>query len=258
MELREYGRILRRFWWLLVALPLAVAVLSLATYRAPDPSYGYTLKLSVSFHPLDRVQTDTDPRLGAVQASEYIADDLTEVLVGTRFAALVQQYLPEGVTMTPDTMADVTRIEKRHRILTVTVSAPTREQAEGIGRAVSQAAQNDAAALLADLWGSGVNIGVIDEEGPQLIPPTIRERLDLPLRVILAGMAAVMLAFLLDYLDDSVRTRKEAEQLLGPVLAEIPKNDGGRWMEDGRVWRLRPPSSVLRHDRSESARRPFG
>ncbi|HBY94077.1 MAG: hypothetical protein M5U01_04035 [Ardenticatenaceae bacterium] len=223
MELRAYGRIVWRFGWLIVLLPLLVGLLSLATYHAPAPSYGYDLKLSVSFLPMPAERMNEDPRLGAVQASEYVADDLTEILPSSRFADLVRTHLPDGARIAPGTIVAATRAEKQHRILNVTVAAATPDQATVLGDAVAEAVQSDLVALASQLWGSDVNLTLIDQGGPYPIPASLRARLDIPLRLILAAIAAIMLAFLLDYLDDSVRTRLEAEQIAGPVLAEIPR-----------------------------------
>jgi capsular polysaccharide biosynthesis protein len=62
-------------------------------------------------------------------------------------------------------------------------------------------------------------------------PPTIsqagrsaREQLDLPLRIALALTAGVALAFLLHYLDDSVRERADLEKLGVAVLGEVPRS----------------------------------
>ena len=54
-----------------------------------------------------------------------------------------------------------------------------------------------------------------------------RDQLDLPLRVLLALAAGVGLAFLLDYLDRSVRERSDVEALGLPVLSEIPESNRG-------------------------------
>ena len=51
----------------------------------------------------------------------------------------------------------------------------------------------------------------------------LRERLDLPLRLLLALAAGVALAFLLDYLDDSVRSAAELEEMGLAVVGEIPR-----------------------------------
>lgn len=227
MELRAYWRILRARWWLLLLLPLLAALFSVLTYQPPAISYGYNLRYSVSFLPAPREDMDQDPRLGAVQASEYVADDLTEIFRGSRFAGFVQQYLPEGE---PIAISSATRSEKQHRLIALSLTAPSAEQAAQLGQAVKEATARDLDPLLESLWGDEVRLELVDEGGPFPIGGGLRSKLDLPLRVALALFAAVALAFAWDYLDDSVRSRQEAERLVGPVLAEIPAPKGGsRW-----------------------------
>jgi hypothetical protein len=55
------------------------------------------------------------------------------------------------------------------------------------------------------------------------IPPALRSRLDLPLRVILALAAGAGLALLIEYLDPTLRARHELEALGLTILGEIPK-----------------------------------
>ncbi len=93
MELRRYWEILRRRWWLIVLLPLLAAAFAILTYEEPPITYGYTLEYSVSFLPTEREGVQEDPVLTAVQASEYITDDLTKVIVGSEFASEVQAHL---------------------------------------------------------------------------------------------------------------------------------------------------------------------
>ena len=70
---------------------------------------------------------------------------------------------------------------------------------------------------------SNAAIRVIDP--PALVPQAVglRERLDLPLRLLLALAAGVALAFLLDYLDDSVRSAADLEEMGLAVVGEIPR-----------------------------------
>ena len=71
---------------------------------------------------------------------------------------------------------------------------------------------------------TNTTITLIDTTGPFLAnPPSLRQRLDLPIRLILALAAGIGLTFLLDYLDDSVRDRAELEAMGITVLAEVPK-----------------------------------
>jgi len=220
MELREYGRIIRRWWWLLVLLPVLAGVITVATYSEPPVVYGYTVQFSVSFLPAPREDMDQDPRLGAVQAAEYVADDLTLVIMGSRFAESVRHYLPNETAIGAITGA--TRAAKEHRIVTINLQANTAEDATALGAAVQQAATIDLEALLNELWGTGeLRLEVINDSGVFPISGGLGSQLDIPLRVVLALVAAIALAFALEYLDDSVRTRKEAERV-GQVLGEIP------------------------------------
>jgi capsular polysaccharide biosynthesis protein len=221
MELREYGRILRRHLWLILLLPLLAGLFSLMTREEPTISYGYHLQYSVSFMPVPRDNMSMDPNLGAVQASEYVADDLTQIFEGSLFASYVQQYLP---TPRPTgAITGATLAEKTHRMVNVSLSGATSEEVTQLATAVKQAATSDLDALVQALWGTtGMRMELVDEVGPVANADSLGSRLDLPLRVTLALIAAVALAFALDYLDDSVRSRKEVEQLVGPVLGEIP------------------------------------
>jgi hypothetical protein len=71
---------------------------------------------------------------------------------------------------------------------------------------------------------AGAVITMIDAVGPfETRASSLRQRLDLPVRLILALGAGVALTFLLDYLDDSVRGKAELEAMGIAVLAEVPK-----------------------------------
>jgi len=61
-------------------------------------------------------------------------------------------------------------------------------------------------------------------DGPTVsgVPPSLSQRLDLPVRLFLALIAGVALCFVLDYLDDGVRGREELEAMGIGVLAEVP------------------------------------
>jgi capsular polysaccharide biosynthesis protein len=64
---------------------------------------------------------------------------------------------------------------------------------------------------------------------PVVVPvgKSLRERLDLPIRLFLALLAGVALAFLLDYLDDTVRDQADLEAMGITVLGEIPRRSRG-------------------------------
>ena len=233
MEYREYKRILLRRWWLIVLLPLLAGIFSFLTapgeQEQPPITYVYELEYSVSFIPLDLSQfpQEQDSRLSAVQASEYVADDLTEIFVGSKFAEFVQQYMRTDKSTAA--IGQAVRTAKAHRLVIIVMRAFTAEEVEELAEAVKLAVENDLTPFLNDLWEIGeMRLELTDDSGVfSESPPLTPEESNIPVRILLAFIAAIAIAFGLDYLDDSIRVREEAEQLVGRVLAEIPSRTEG-------------------------------
>jgi len=153
--------------------------------------------------------------------AEYLADDLSEVVKSAAFAADVSQRL--GNAIPPGVIQGATSPKKTHRILTISVTTSDPSLSLAIARAAAEALQEQGNKYFAQINASNAAIRIIDP--PTLVSPTVglRERLDLPLRLLLALGAGVALAFFLDYLDDSVRSAKELEEMGLPVIGEIPR-----------------------------------
>lgn len=218
MELKQYGRIVWRRWWLVAALVGIVLAVSLATYRPPATVYQATMRFAIGIAGEEPVYAVSGQgRSDAWLASEYLADDLSEVLKGGDFAARIGQQVGLPVA------AGAIFASREHRIMTVTITWPDRDQVQAIAEAVGAAVADGGAGYfpqLADVQAQAVLI-----DGPAIGPVgrSLKDKLDLPLRLFVALVAGVALAFLWDYLDDTVRDRAEIEALGVPVLGEIPR-----------------------------------
>ena len=104
------------------------------------------------------------------------------------------------------------------------------EVKRGIAEAAAQVLQEEGPGYFAQVGVGGARMAVIDAPAVWPVPRSLRERLDLPLRLFLALLAGLALTFLLDYLDDTVRDRRELETMGLTVLAEIPPSPGTRWL----------------------------
>jgi uncharacterized protein involved in exopolysaccharide biosynthesis len=90
MELNQYWRIVWRRWWLVAALVGVTLVVSLLTYKPPAPTYQATMRFAIGIEGTEPVTTVSgEGRSDAWLASEYLADDLSEVLKGGDFAARI-------------------------------------------------------------------------------------------------------------------------------------------------------------------------
>jgi capsular polysaccharide biosynthesis protein len=218
MELREYWRVVWRRWWLIAALLLAVLVISLLSYEKPAPLYQATMRFAIGIEGDEPVNAVSgEGRSDAWLASEYLADDLSEVLKGGDFAArisrLVRFDVPVGTIFA----------SREHRIMTVTISWSDPKQTQAIAEAVGAAVGEGTADYFPQLIGVEAKAVLIDGPGIGAVGRSLKDKLDLPLRLFVALVAGVALAFLWDYVDDTVRDRAEVEKLGVPILGEIPR-----------------------------------
>ncbi len=222
MELKAYGDVIRRRWRLVSLITLGtLAIATLLALRGPT-AYTASMQLAISVIP--------DPRVGeffkfdsyySVLTSEYLADDLSEVLKSEAFANDVSQEL--GFMLDPEQVSDLTRTKKTHRLLEVTVTSSDPETALAISESFERVLQTKLPEYFAFLNVNNGYVRIINR-------PKVKRTISLPLAAAevgirtLAGLfAAVGLAFLLDYSDDRVRDRRGAETIFGaPVLGEIP------------------------------------
>ena len=217
MELRQYWHIVWKRIWVIAVLVIVVGAASLLTYSPPPTTYQATLRFTVGIVP--------EERPAAVYGydyyytwitSEYLADDLAEIVKGGAFAAAVGA--PGGSISG----------SAEHRILTVTVARTGGPKvADEVGRiadAVAAVLQERAGEFFGQVAHNprAADLTLHDPPVVTPLPPGLTARLDLPLRLGLALVAGVALTFLLDYLDTGVRGRAELEAMGLPVLGEIP------------------------------------
>lgn len=225
MELRQYWAIIRRYWWIPVVLVVLVAVLTLLTQRPwqPQPQlFSSALSFSVGVQP--EQPGDAEENYYVALASEYLIDDLAEVVRGSEFARAVSQRLEtEGIAVPAGALQGSTQAGKLHRILTVSITWDDPDELAAIADAVATTIEEEAAAFMPRLFAQAGAAYLINRGGLTPVGPSLRDRLDFPVRLLLALAAGIGLAFLLYYLDDRVHDREEVERLGLPVLGEIPR-----------------------------------
>jgi capsular polysaccharide biosynthesis protein len=238
MELRQYWKILRRQWWIIAGLTLVALLGSVVLRSHPTPMYQATLRFTIGVVPeSDRERVTMDPLYSAYLASEYIADDFTEILKSESFASDVSERLAgQGIVVPPGAIQGFTVAEKQHRILTMQITWPDEVQLRAIAQAARQALEEENAKYFAQLGSEGAKVFVIDSPRVMSLGISLRDRLDIPIRVLLGLIAGLGLAFLVDYLDDTIREPHELEALGINVLGQIPSSG---WRER-LPWRRRP------------------
>ena len=227
MELRAYGAVLRRHMRLIVLVTLATLLISIVlAFRGPT-SYTASMRLAVSVVP--------DPRVGdffkfdsyySWLSSEYLADDLSELLRSEAFAQDVSNEL--GTSVDPKTIVNLTRTKKTHRLLDLEIASSDPDTALAIAQAYERVLNTKLSEYLAFMQANNGFVRIINRPAvsrTNTLPLTVAE---IGLRTMAGLLVAVGLAFLLEYVDDRLRDRRQVESFLGTkVLAEIPTSAGG-------------------------------
>lgn len=220
MELRLYWSIVTRRAWLVVAL-LAIVLLSYLLV-APEPRTSFTagMRFVVGIRPERQGDYYAYDRYYTWLTAEYLVDDLSEVVKSRSFAEDVSALA--GLPLGAGPIQGATSAGKLHRILTVSIGWPDDQELARIADAVVTILTTSADRYFSQLSTDSAVISLIDAPAITPVGRSLRDRLDLPLRLLLALVAGVGLTFLLDYVDGSVRHRADLASLQIPVLGEIP------------------------------------
>lgn len=231
MELREYWSIIRRRWWLPAAITLVALLASTAFGLRGAAAYKTDMRLAVSTVPTPDPNGVLyyDPVYYSNLDSEYLADDMSEFMTSRAFADEVHRELATASTPTDvdiDTIMSATRTKKTHRFIDITVTTPTFDQGSQIAGSISRilSDQPHLAQYLTALSAYNTHLTIVTPPVTHRANTATGLISEIGLRTLIGLLVGIGLAFLIDYLDPSVRTRLEAENLLQlPVLGEIPK-----------------------------------
>ena len=234
MELRQYWNIIRRRWWLPVACGLVALIAATAVGVRGAAAYKTDMRIAVSTVPTPDPNATLyyDPTYYSNLDSEYLADDMSEFMTSRAFASEVSRELSTAKQYDVDinTVVNATRTKKTHRFIDVTITTSTFEDGDAIANSISRIL-NDKPRLAQYLQA----LAAYDTQMTVVTPP-VTHRANSPLglaseialRTLIGVIVGIGLAFLLDYLDPTVRSRDEAVELLDlPILGEIPRTRRG-------------------------------
>jgi capsular polysaccharide biosynthesis protein len=224
VELKSYLNILKRRWPIVVLLPLLVALGALYQDATRDPQYSTDVRATVIRQPDAAPAGEFDyDRYYNYLASEFAIDDLVEAVRGNVFAEGVVARLPAGSDVSAGDVQNILAADRQHRILTMTATSTDGTEAELVARAAVEELEQAAFQYLGvEAIGSEAVVEIIQTPGAAS-PDTGRARLLLILQVVAALGTAVLLAFLIDYLDDTLYDAEStAAALRVPHLASVP------------------------------------
>jgi capsular polysaccharide biosynthesis protein len=231
MELRTLWRIVVRRWWL-IAVP-SLAALGVAAYgylKSPPGSY-YASSIRFTAAPPGQEADSAsyeDREYYPWLTSEYVVNGLTDWVKTSSFAAEVADVLSAGGLELPAPVLQANiNADNERSVLVVYLSWHSAGELEAIARAVGDVLRSRSVDYFPQLAASGLQVVQLDVVSVGQVPPPLSARLEPVVRFGLGVAAGVALAFAVEYLDPTIRSRSEVEKMGLAVLAEVPRSRRG-------------------------------
>lgn len=236
MELRNYWDIVRQRWPLVLGLPALVALLTLGLAFALPRKYAVNTSMLMTLPCLQGQSTQAGPneeRQLCFQTAEFINDDSLQLVETRRFAQDIGAWInaQQQQQLDPVAISKGITSDRKHRMLTLDVTADSAEHAVWIAQgAIAMLQQNGLSYWKPDLSDQDKRLEISVVDPPDVAVPAkgiVGLALDVVLRSLLALLLAVGIAFLLHYLDQSLRRPADVEALGFELVGAIP-TDGKR------------------------------
>jgi capsular polysaccharide biosynthesis protein len=225
------GILRRRFWIVLVVVFVAVLAAALLSYVVLPPVYQADTSLIVN-EKQNTTQATNSIDYGQIQTSQALAVTYAKIITSR---AVLQDTI--DTLRLPETVKELTnmttvQVEGQTEIISISVKDQDAIRAANIANAMA----NSFIAQLPTLVNRVENVSVIDRAVPVTDQVSPRPFLNIAVALVAACMLGVLLAFLVDYFDDTVKTADDIKKLFGlRVLAVVPDMNG-REARHGRAY----------------------
>lgn len=216
MTLRELLHLMREHLGLIVALPVALAVITaIATLFLPNQYTASTTMYVLAQQSSDEGASTTQSELSAAQ---LITNDVVTLIKSDRVKSEAAGDVGIDEAQSGSYSADITS-STTTRIITLEVTGPNPQVAADLANAMVN--------VTSDISRSVMNlqsVNPIDEATAPSSPSGPNRPLYVGVALLGGLFVAIVIVVLMDMLDTRVRSGEEIEQLLGdvPVIGHIP------------------------------------
>jgi len=225
MELIQVVRVLLRHWWLVLFPAIIVGAFTLPDIIANEPAAagGYsTIIRYTAAQQLDAIPDREGDFQDVWLASELTVNAFTEWVRTNRFAqAVAQEAAEDSVQFDPGALSIAADNERS--IGQVFLNWHDADELGVIAQAVSRVLQTRSEEAFPQLGGEPAQVVMLDDPIISAAPPPLQGRLRPIIQLMIGAAFGIGLAFLVEYLDPTVRQREELEHLGVAVVATVPR-----------------------------------
>lgn len=217
LDLKDLFRILRKRIKLIVGITLICTLISgLLSFFVIKPTYEAKTsvivgKLQTEEGKLNNNDVMMYQNLIKTYAEIAKSDRVAESALSKLDGKYTRQQLQKMITVTP---------QQGTQILMIKVENERAEEAAKIINAISKSFLEESKIV----YPTGGNISIIDEAKVPEKPVKPKKALNIAIAFLVGLMASVGLAFVIEYMDNTIKTEDDVERFLGlPVVGIIPR-----------------------------------
>ncbi len=229
MELLSLFEIVKRRWWLVLIPVIVAGVLSISALRtmiAPPVSYALVMRFTASAKPANGgnfQDTNYTPWL----ASEYAVNGIKDWIRTESFAKELSAALAKrGKPIAQDALRSVITSDNNRSVFQFIVQSwPNADELREIGLAAVDALVNHAETYWPQFGPDQTKTVIVplDAPEPAAAAVPITQRIAPLIRLGIGLALGLLLAFVAEYFDRTLRNRDEVEALGLNVVAQVPR-----------------------------------
>jgi capsular polysaccharide biosynthesis protein len=218
MELQEYLDILKKRWSLLVVITLVATLISgVVSYFVIKPTYKSDISVIIG------KQDTVDAKAPTMSYNDVL---MYQKMVKTYSELAKSRTVADhainalGIDMKADALSGMIAVAPKGdtEFLTITVKSKDAKQAMDLANQLAKSLKEVSVNIK-----KSDNVQILDPAELPTSPDSPRPMLNMAIAFFLGIMVSVGLVFLLEYLDNTIKTPDDIEKLLGiPVIGTIP------------------------------------
>ncbi|MFD1772540.1 YveK family protein [Paenibacillus rhizophilus] len=223
LDLRDYFRIIRKRLWLIVGIViLACGIAGIYSVYIKNPVYEASTKIIVNQTPNQSAVAQLD--LNQINTNIQLINTYKEIIKTPAILDIVASKYPQFDLTTDELMKKVNVSSVNNtQVMTLVVRDNSYSKAAEVVNAISLVFKQE----IPDLFNVQ-NVSILNEakvnpiQAPGPVEPNVM--LNLAIAFVVSLMIGLGIAFLLEYMDDTLKTEADIEQVLGlPTLAMITR-----------------------------------
>jgi len=219
ISLKQIFEILKKRAWIIATITVtAVLITTIFNFFVIKPTYESYTTIMIS-KPRNRIIDDENPiTYQEIQTNRLLVSTYREI---AKSRTVLEEVIKDsGIDISIGQLREKVDVSlvKDTEIIQIKVEDHDPETAAHLANSIASAFSDQVIRIM-----NVENVQVIDEAIPQRNPVKPRKQLNIAISMVLGTMIGVFVAFVLEFLDTSIKTPEDVEKYLGlPVIGSIP------------------------------------